>query len=304
MVKALALAVATGLLAVPAPAAADVDPQRGVTFDISGWGVPVPRSQQAREADLQVSAAGSDPQGYTVCQISGARASNGLLTTVDVTCAADRSEPIAVTLTGPAAQQSTLRLAYERPAPVGRASDYDLSRYGGRQMRFKPCRIVPVRFNPGPAPRPQFVEPGFQYALRQVAQASGIPLRYKGRTKFVPGADARTKGTGITVAYVPKRMSSFPQLRPATVLGLGGWITDNSRRWLASGYAVIKRSKDTENEMTYVLTVMHEIAHAIGLDHASVRGKQVMAPAESAPGITWGKGDLRGLKKAGPRKAC
>ncbi len=303
MVKALVLAVAASLLAIPAPAAANVDPTRGVTFDISAWGVPVPRSQQAREADLQVSAVGSDPQGYAVCQIGGARASNGLLTQVDVTCAADRSEAIAVTLRGPA-QSATLTFGYVQPAPVGRASDYNLSRYAGRQMRYKPCRVVPVRFNPGPSPRPAFVQRGFRYALQQVAQASGIQLRYKGHTSFVPGNDRRTKGKGISVAYVPKSRSTFPQLRPAQVLGIGGWVTDNSRRWLASGYAVIKRSNDTEDEMTYILTVMHEIGHAVGLDHASIRSKQVMAPAESAPGITWGKGDLRGLHKAGPRTSC
>ena len=207
MVKALVLAVAASLLAIPAPAAANVDPTRGVTFDISAWGVPVPRSQQAREANLQVSAVGSDPQGYAVCQIGGARASNGLLTQVDVTCAADRSEAIAVTLRGPA-QSATLTFGYVQPAPVGRASDYTLSRYAGRQMRYKPCRVVPVRFNPGPSPRPAFVQRGFRYALQQVAQASGIQLRYKGHTSFVPGNDRRTKGKGISVAAPARRVAA------------------------------------------------------------------------------------------------
>lgn len=301
--KALLLLVAATTLLAGQPAAADVDPQRGVTFDITGWNVPVPRSQQARDADLKVTATGSDPAAYQVCRLDSGRANNGILTQVDVTCAADRSEAIAVTLTGPG-HSATLNLAYVLPPPVGRASDFNLSRFAGRQMRFKPCRVVPVRFNPGPAPRPAFVEPGFQYALRQVAQASGIRLKYRGRTSFVPGFTDRTKGKGISVAYARAKASRFPQLRPSQVLGIGGWVTDNSRRWLASGYAVIKRSKDTEDETTYILTTMHEIAHAIGLDHASVRGKQVMAPAESALGITWGKGDLRGLRKAGPRRTC
>jgi hypothetical protein len=288
-----------------APASARPTP---VDVDVSAWNLPAPSSSAGvRALRLQVQAAGSAPGGYAVCSVRSVAVGAGVVQRVGLTCVADTSQAITVTLRR-GDLTATRTVEHTQSRAVGRASDYDLARFNGRVMRWRPCQPVPVRFNPGRAPRPDFVEPGFRYALRQVQQASGIPLRYAGRTSFVPGFERRTKGRGIVVAYArpgrgPQR-SSFPQLRPQQVLGIGGWRSDRTGRWIEAGYAVVRRSAATRDELTYIVTMMHEIGHAIGLDHASVRGRQIMAPAESAPGITWGKGDLRGLRAIGPRRAC
>jgi hypothetical protein len=298
------------VLAASLPAQARETPQlRGdVVFDVTPWNVPVPAGAvSARELGFEVLTTPAARRGYAVCRVASASAVGGVVSRVGVSCAADRSQTLTVSLVR-GQLSATQSLAYTLGPPVGRASDFRVARFEGRRMRWRPCLPVPVRFNPGPAPRPAFVESGFRYALRQVRQASGIPLRYRGLTSFVPKAGRQVPAEGIVVAYVGagrgSKRSNFPQLQPERVLGIGGWRSDPAGRWLQAGYAVVKRTAATRDETTYVVTMMHEIGHAIGLDHASVRGRQVMAPAESAPGIVWGLGDLTGLRKAGPGGAC
>lgn len=297
----MAITVLLSAMAVPARAA-DPQPLAGdAVFDVSTWNVPA--SQRAR---LVVTGAATQAGTYAVCRVSAVETTGSVVSRVGVTCASDRSQGITATIAS-GGQSASQVVDYTRPAPVGRPSDFSIARLDGHGMRFAPCRPVPVRFNPGPAP-PPFAMRGFRYALQQVREASGIPLRYKGTTSFVPRMGHQTTGTGLSVAFArygrKAGRSDFPQLASPYVIGIGGWRSDPSRRWLASGYAVIERTKETSNEWDYVLTAMHEIGHAVGLDHASARGKQVMAPAVSAPGITWGRGDLRGLRLVGPRRSC
>jgi hypothetical protein len=179
----------------------------------------------------------------------------------------------------------------------------------GQALKFAACVRIPVRLNPGSGPRNPDLEFATEFAVRQVARASGLRLVYKGRSTFMPRRGVQPPRRGIWIGYAypgsGKGRSNLLTRGNRDELGIGGPFF--SGRTIVSGQLALSRRNIARFGGTPLLieTIMHELGHTVGLDHSRARGGQVMAPvATGKPNVTWGRGDLRGLRKIGPGRTC
>ncbi len=296
----LSAAAAFAITAAVAPTAEAADSQfQSVIIDVTTLGVP-------SGADVELTWQGPP---YVECKTTDSGNSDGLTITVTASCWATQSQPITVTATY-AGRSASAVLNFTSPQPSGSARDYRLMRnQNGQPLKFKPCVRIPVRLNAGTAPRNTQLEFATTFAVRQIAQASGLRLVYKGRSRFMPRRGVQPPRRGIWIGYAypgsGRGRSNLLTRGNRDELGIGGPYY--SGRTIVSGQLALSRRNLARFGGTPLLieTIMHELAHTVGLDHSRPRGGQVMAPvATGKPNVTWGRGDLRGLRKVGPGRSC
>ncbi|GGQ49723.1 zinc metalloprotease [Couchioplanes azureus] len=192
------------------------------------------------------------------------------------------------------------------------------------RARWNPCAVIGYRFNPARAPKGALTD--LEGAIRRISSATGLRFAYRGTTTAVPHA---TKGynpdypsdTQLVVAWVdPGKQSEWlPKNGPA---GVGGpaWTTGytakgtkvglilwagvvlNTRVTLTGGFGAGPRVgwQGTRGQL-----LMHELGHAVGLDHPEIRDqKQIMYPMMTRKKAVWGAGDLTGLTVVGKAGGC
>lgn len=298
----LTLVTALAVTPVLAPAAQASTEFQQVAIDLSSLQVPA-------EAEVTLTWQPQISPTYVECKTADRAESAGLLTSVTASCWATESQTITVTASY-AGQQASAPLAFTSPKPAGSPRDYRLMRTpGGQFLKFESCATIPVRINLGGAPRNPDLEFAARFAVRQLAQASGLRLVFKGRSSYMPrrGAEPPRRGIWIGYAYpgAGKGRSNLLTRGNRDELGIGGPYY--SGRTIVSGQLVLSRKNLAKFGGTPLLieTLMHELAHTVGVDHSSARGGQIMAPvATGEANVTWGRGDLRALQKVGPGRSC
>ena len=212
--------------------------------------------------------------------------------------------------------------------PLGSSKDYSLlfpARFGAPYARWNPCKPIYWRVNPRWAPKGAVAD--LTGAFARVQSATGLTFVYKGTTTLVPGTAAYDKANTdgyITVAWAPDGSTRLIPKAPRGYygpMGVGGgsvssYTRANGKQYttIDQGYVLLSTSFPTLAggfgvgnrygwQGTRGMLDMHELGHAVGLDHA--RGTtQVMYPAAQHMLANWGAGDLAGLRLVGTAAGC
>lgn len=211
---------------------------------------------------------------------------------------------------------------------LGSSRDYSLlfpARSGAPYARWNPCTPIYWRVNPRWAPRGAVAD--LWGAVARVHAATGLTFVYRGTTTLVPGTaayDAADTDGSIVVAWAP---DGSTRLIPRDPFGLhplmgmaGGYATtgygadgrlhariERAYVLLSTSFPTLAGGFGSGNwygwQGTRGMLDMHELAHAVGLDHA--RGAtQVMYPVAQHMPASWGAGDLTGLRVVGRAAGC
>ena len=196
--------------------------------------------------------------------------------------------------------------------------------------RWNPCSgAIGHRVNLTHAPRGVLRDVG--RAAARIRAATGLRLVYQGTTRITPGRSwqsAFPADTRVVIAWdLPSRNhllgSAFPSGSGITTVGAGGslwapgyrdragrpaleitqgFVILSSTARLAAGFG---RGPAYGLQGTRGQLLMHELGHAVGLDHPRLADRtEIMSPVLSRKPARWGAGDLVGLRRVGASNGC
>jgi hypothetical protein len=206
---------------------------------------------------------------------------------------------------------------------TGRGSSKDVTYLSGSSTspaRWDPCRTVGYRVNTTLATRGALSD--VLGAMARVNRVSGLHFTYRGSTRIVPtgrNGGSYPADTDIVVAWVrPGQTAAIAS--SARQIGTGGaswssWrLNGRTYRRMDTGTVLLSTRSNAlaggfgAGPTTGLLgtrgqLLMHEIAHAAGLNHA--RGtSQVMYPVMTRKPAAFGAGDAAGLRRVGRAAGC
>lgn len=190
------------------------------------------------------------------------------------------------------------------PPPVtggrGDPTDYSLTYQktdSSSPIGFDPCQPIDVLINPGGYGQAELDRA--VTAVKMMAATSGLDVRYQGTTSFLPTSANRYSTSGGTEIVMALTSPSKTDLLPSSAIGYGGrqW---SGFTWMftTNGFAVydtptlLKQSEDVR-----LAVYLHELGHAIGLNHAKGKEQLMYPVVQSDVDPTWGAGDTSGLAR-------
>lgn len=161
--------------------------------------------------------------------------------------------------------------------------------------RCKPIDVI-IGTRTGPENAAEIVRAG----LEEITERSGLRFTVVQTTDAPLGA-GEPKKTGdawdpVLISWTDDKAE--PELA-GRVLGRGGslWVEQGGTRWYVSGQVLLDGPDlATLGEAETRATVLHELAHLIGLHHVDDRS-ELMYPITRQ--LDWGPGDLAGLAELG-----
>jgi len=198
------------------------------------------------------------------------------------------------------------------------------------RIRWDPCTTVTYAVNvrqagKSPAARKAALADARE-AMRRAAGRTGLTFAFVGRTKEVPRDAAkswsdRQKAAEIVIAWVNQNREATRSnlLIPSGggyVSGTGGWVwkawTVDSKWQLAIGRGFVVVNADHNNRYsrgfgsgyTRGALLLHEIGHALGLDHVGSTGQLMYPQMLDRASSSYKSGDRTGLKKLGEVNGC
>lgn len=194
--------------------------------------------------------------------------------------------------------------------PIGSARSFAL--WG---PHWDSCRTIGYRLNVGGHYR--FSRREVRRAFSQVGRATGLRMVYRGTTGHIPDGTAagnppRPADADIVLAWArpsQTRIELGDALGIARITVWGNTYTNGASRQSISESSIVLnkglRRFRSNNRRIWSAAMLHEISHAVGLDHVQDR-RQVMNPVTSAtrPLTRLSAGDLRGLNQVGVQAGC
>lgn len=192
---------------------------------------------------------------------------------------------------------------------------YDfIAEVNDQPVHWDKCRRIGYRVSLRRAPNRGLRQA--KQAVARVAEASGLRFEYQGTSDVRPRLSADyQRGTRLVIGWMTAEES-----RPLAggVAGYGGpaYRTDRGHRGeivkgfvqldaalnrsLADGFGAGPRRglQGTKGQL-----LMHEISHAVGLDHVGDR-RQILYSALTRKEAVFGAGDRNGLQRVGDRRSC
>lgn len=185
--------------------------------------------------------------------------------------------------------------------------------------RWAPCKVIHYVVNVDvlPGKRKASGQREVKSAVSALAKASGLRFKYDGHTSQIPTqANASSRVDDLVIAWVHRNQTDY-QLGGG-IVGEGGFnwsshVEGDSQPVSAidSGFVVLDAdatkswpSKVKTRGVNRTTLVMHELGHAVGLDHVN-DPHEVMNPAlTSQSPATYGAGDRSGLALVGNPEGC
>lgn len=188
-------------------------------------------------------------------------------------------------------------------------------------VRWNPCQTITYKVNVAavPAARRAATLAEVRKAVSKVRAATGMRFTYRGTTSEVPRTNNLSGQSAELIVAVVRPSSTDFRIGGATV-GYGGilWAQWASYRGVTlrygaavvRGYVVMdvggfsRLSAGFGGGQSQGNALLHELAHAVGLDHATSR-RQLMYPIlrDSSP-RGFASGDRAGLVRVGRRAGC
>lgn len=191
--------------------------------------------------------------------------------------------------------------------------------------RWNPCRVIGYRVNLANTTPGALTD--VKGAIARVSSATGLTFVYRGTTMILPGrgSDQYPADTDLVISWAkPGQSTKLPA--PATgyraPAGTGGaswgsaWSsTGKPASMISKGFVVLNATMtfaggfgsgpSTGLQGTRGQLLMHELGHAMGLDHPIIKDRiQIMNPLMSAIPAVWGAGDANGLRLVGKSAGC
>ncbi|HSK22681.1 MAG TPA: S-layer homology domain-containing protein [Egicoccus sp.] len=189
-----------------------------------------------------------------------------------------------------------------RPAPPltgeGNTFVFYTKNRDGSLLRWNPCEPIPVHVNYDGAPAG--ASAAVERAVKLVADASGMRIHVAGTATD----KARNDGS---VPLVDGRLTiGWADFGHPSLVGYGGpmytYVGWDHLQIIAGGVAMNSAWKETGDRL--VLGLMHELGHAVGLDHAPDPGQVMYHLLAHGRQVAWGDGDLTALRALGDRSSC
>ena len=171
----------------------------------------------------------------------------------------------------------------------------------GSPGRWDPCVVISWRmYKPGAPPGALAL---LKKDFKKLAQATGMTFEYRG---YAPRSAVKSGGNGIVVAFMPRSsmltVDGVPDASGATAVS--GFQTSGNRVVFTGAAVTLLRGRFSPKRPVSVWepVILHELAHAVGLDHVESTS-QVMHSYEGSF-RSYQPGDLAGLKLLGREAGC
>lgn len=188
-------------------------------------------------------------------------------------------------------------------------------------LRWNPCQTITYKINVVRLPTGQrpVVLAEIRSAFTRLGKVSGLRFAYRGTTSEVPRSNRlETMSAEIVVAVTTPSATDFPI--GGGTLGYGGrawywWWHDTGSRVsygaaITRGFVVLDSSRLRELRAGFGRglgrgnLVLHELGHAVGLDHAGTPASLMYPELSSASPSGYAAGDRAGLSRLGRRAGC
>ncbi|MEO8264863.1 MAG: hypothetical protein ABI706_05045 [Ilumatobacteraceae bacterium] len=178
--------------------------------------------------------------------------------------------------------------------------------FNGLAVRWNPCRAIRYLVNLGgygSSFRAVIAE-----AVERLEAATGLPLVPVGDTPFMPrlnnGGQFPTGNSELVIALGDPQQSD---LVGGSIIGRASTVFNPATSEMLRASIVVNMVALNSDPWSSVGTgpvLLHELAHAVGLDHVQDPTQLMNASASSGGPTTYGAGDLTGLSKVGAAGGC
>jgi hypothetical protein len=175
----------------------------------------------------------------------------------------------------------------------------------GVPVRWNPC--APLRYVVNMAGHDASFRQVINEAVERLEAATGLPLVPIGDTTFMPtNAAGTSKSAADGELVIALGDETQTDLLPGQVVGRAGFVFSSTSILRAS---VVIDMGDVGSHAPWSSTgvgpvLLHELAHAVGLDHVSDPTQLMNAVASDNGPVTYGAGDLTGLWQVGASAGC